>query len=898
LCHYIGNGRLNEKRLFALSSVSAAVFAAETKPELRLPDSVAPTSYALELILDPAKDDFSGLISIQIDVRQPVRTIWLNAAGISVAEASTKRAGKTITAHAAPSGEDFLAVEFPTDIPKGAAELTIRYRAKLHQKDASGAFGREDNGNKYIYTQFESTDARDAFPCFDEPSYKVPWQLTLHVPLGATAVSNTPITSESKSAPGKTYVFEKTKPLPSYLVTFAVGPFEYVAAGKAGKNRFPVRIVVPKGHASEAKYAAEVTAEILTRLEHYFGIPFPYEKSDQVAIPITSGFGAMENPGMVTYGQTMILSDPARDTTNRQRDYASTAAHELAHQWFGDLVTTAWWNDIWLNEAFATWMEQKLLAEWKPEWETRVDDLTAKSFAEQSDSLVSARKIRQEIKRKEDINSAFDAITYQKGAAVIGMFESYLGAAEFRKGVQSYLRQYAFRNATAPEFLDAISSSSGKNITKAFSTFLDQGGVPVVSASLDCRQDPPILRLEQQRSLPLGAPAPSTAQQTWNIPVCVRSESAAGGVENSCLLMDQPKQDMKLSAKGCPAWVQLNANASGYYQVDYRGDLLPKLTSPGVEQRLNPAERVDLLANALSISSDGRLPVSQELELVNVFHADSNRFVVEAALNNATDRGGHGFFARQWLPASLQPNYQRFIQSNFGARAHEIGWFPRSGEPEDIGLLRPQLLHDVATYGADRQLAQQARGLADKWLEDRSAVDPNLVESVLRTAGYYGDKGLIDRYLAAFKKTGERQVRLEIQTAMRDFRDPAAIDAAMHAVLAGDVPLMEGGSLLIVFAGQSSDATRKMPLEFVKAHDELLKNNTGGIFAFGRLVPSVGISICDSESRDEFKNFFEPRVDQLPGGRLRLSKTLESIDVCIAINTAQLPSLEAFLRRY
>jgi alanyl aminopeptidase len=873
------------------------VFAAETKPELRLPDSVAPTSYALELTLNPAKDDFTGIISIHLDVRQPVRTIWLNAAGISVAEASLKRAGKTITAHAAPSGEDFLGIEFASEIPKGAAELTIRYRAKLHQEDASGAFGREDNGNKYIYTQFESTDARGAFPCFDEPSYKVPWQLTLHVPASDTAVSNTPVASESKDSSGKTYVFEKTKPLPSYLVAFAVGPFEFVDAGKAGKNRFPVRIVVPKGHVSEAKYAAEITAEILTRLEEYFGIPFPYEKSDQVAVPITSGFGAMENPGMVTYGQTTILSDPARDTTDRQRDYASTAAHELAHQWFGDLVTTAWWNDIWLNEAFATWMEQKLLAEWKPEWETRVDDLAAKSFAEQQDSLVSARKIRQEIKRKEDINGAFDAITYEKGAAVIGMFERYLGTAEFRKGVQRYLKQYAFRNATAAEFLDAIGSSSGKNITKAFSTFLDQGGVPVVSASLDCGQDSPVLHLEQQRSLPLGAP--STGQQTWNIPVCVRSQSAAGGVENSCLLMDQPKQDMKLSAKGCPAWVQMNADASGYYQVDYRGDLLQKLTSHGVEQRLNPAERVDLLANAVSMSAGGRLPVARELELVDVFHGDSNRFVVEAALSNAAQRTGHGFYASPWVPTSLQPNYQRFIQSNFGARAHEIGWLPRSGEPEVISLLRPQLLHHVAIYGADWQLAQQARGLADKWLEDHSAVDPNLVGSVLRTASYYGDKGLMDRYLAAFKKTGDRQARREIQRAMRDFRDPAAINAAMCAVLSGDIPLMEGGRFLIVFAGQSSDATRKMPLEFVKAHyDELLKNNTGGIFGFGGLVPLVGVSFCDSESRDELKNFFEPRVAQLPGGRLSLSKTLEGIDVCIATNAAQLPSLEAFLRKY
>ena len=564
----LNKGSVTAVSLFALFLPCAS--AAGTKPTLRLPESVAPTSYKVELTLDPAKETFSGLISIKIDVKTSVKTIWLNATGISVSEAWLKTSGRSLSAKASPSGEDFLSLDFPSEVPVGSAELTIHYTGKVRLQDSSGVFRMEDNGNKYIYTQFESTDARAAFPCFDEPSYKVPWQLTLTVPTSDTAISNTPIAHETKTDSGKTYVFKQTKPLPSYLVAFAVGPLEYVEAGTAGVNKAPVRIVVPKGHADEAKYAAEVTATILTRLEDYFGIPFPYEKSDQVAIPTTFGFGAMENAGMVTYGQTIILGNPARDTINRQREYVSTAAHELAHQWFGDLVTTAWWNDIWLNEAFATWMEQKLVAEWKPEWKTRVDDVDSKLYAEEEDSLVTARRIRQEIKTKDDISNAFDGITYQKGAAVIGMFESYIGPAEFRKGVQSYLKQYAFRNATAPEFLDAISTSSKKNITKPFSTFLNQAGVPVVSASLDCGQASPTLHLEQQRSLPMGAKA--EGQQTWDIPVCVKT-SAGAGAQESCTMIDRPKQDMKLSAKSCPPWVQMNKDAIGYYQVDYRGGL-------------------------------------------------------------------------------------------------------------------------------------------------------------------------------------------------------------------------------------------------------------------------------------------------------------------------------------
>jgi cytosol alanyl aminopeptidase len=401
-------------------------FSASQPPKLRLAEveDITPTRYRADLTLDPDKEAFTGSIAIQVDIRKPVQTIWLNATRITVQSASLAASGKEYPAKALPGGDDFVGLDFDSPAPTGLAEIHIKYTGSVRQGDSSGVFRAEDGGNHYILTQFESTDARDAYPCFDEPSYKVPWQLTLHVPPQDKALSNTPVVSQKTEGGSTTYVFKETKPLPSYLIAFGVGPFEFIDAGQAGKSHFPVRIVTPKGRGNEAQYAAKVTATILTRHENYFGIPYPYEKSDQVAVPVIIGFGAMENAGMVTYGQTLILSKPENDTVSRQRGYASVAAHELAHQWFGDLVTTEWWNDIWLNEAFATWMEQKLLAEWKPEWKTRVEDVDTKLFAEGDDSLIAARRIRQPIEAKDDIGNAFDSITYQKGAAVIGMFES------------------------------------------------------------------------------------------------------------------------------------------------------------------------------------------------------------------------------------------------------------------------------------------------------------------------------------------------------------------------------------------------------------------------------------------------------------------------------------------
>jgi alanyl aminopeptidase len=880
-------GRLRITLAFlALCSVA---FAAEPQPPtLRLPDTVAPTSYRVELTLNTDQDHFNGFIAIKLDVKKPEQLIWLNATGLTIQEASLKSGSKSMTAKTVPGGNDFLGFQFDSEVPAGAAELDIRYTGTVRLQDSSGVFRMEENGNRYLFTQFESTDARGAFPCFDEPSYKVPWQLTLNIPQAASAVSNTPPLKEQTQGGRKIVAFKQTKPLPSYLVAFAVGPFDFVNAGTAGVNHIPVRIVTPKGHAEDAKYAAEVTATILTRLENYFGIPYPYEKSDEVAIPSTYGFGAMENAGMVTYAQTILLANPARDTITRQRECASVEAHELAHQWFGDLVTTAWWNDIWLNEAFATWMEQKILAEWKPEWKTRVEDVDSKLRAEAEDSLISARRIRQPIESKNDISNAFDTITYQKGAAVIGMFENWVGPEEFRKGVHAYLKQYAFKNATAPEFLDAVSTASGKPITKPFSTFLNQAGVPLVTTSLDCNQGSAVLHLEQQRFLPLGSKG--SADQLWQIPVCVRD----GSGQSECTLMTQAKQDWTLKAKSCPAWVEANKNAIGYYRVDYSKQLLSALTSGDVEQRLNAPERVDFMGDAEALSGAGKLPAADALGLVNTFHSDPEHYVVQNALDLALAPRAH------LVPNDLMPNYERFLRQNFQQRAREMGWIPKPGESDDVRLLRPNLVSIVATDGGDQELAKQGQELADKWFQNHNAVNPNMVGAVLATAAFYGDKTVLDRFVTEFKKTSDRQERQRIMRAMMSFRDPDAVKGIMQAVLSGEIPFIQGGGYLLVYAGQSSAATRKIPFEFVKEHfDEIAaKRPTGGGFDFGALLPRVGQSFCDAESRDELKNFFEPRVSKFVGAPRTLSQVLEGINVCIAEKAAQEPSVVAFLKKY
>jgi len=871
---------------------SLNIWAADSPPKTRLAEvqSVQPTSYNVVLTLDPQLSTFTGSIEIHLDVQQPVQTIWLNQEKLNIETAVLTSIGGRKSATIIPGGPDFVGLSFDSPVATGPGVLAIQYTGQVATKNSSGIFRQQDGALWYLYTQFEPTDARAAFPCFDEPSYKTPWQLTLHVPAKDSAISNTPIASENPDGSVKTVVFRQTKPLPSYLVAFAVGPFEFVDGGTAGRNKVPVRIVVPKGKSGEAKYAAEVTATILTRLEDYFGIPYPYEKADQVAIPNTVGFGAMENVGMVTYAQNIILSDPKVDRIGRQRNYAEVAAHELSHQWFGDLVTTAWWDDIWLNEAFATWMERKLIAEWKPEWQTRVGDVSATEGAESEDSLISARKIRQPILSNNDINNAFDTITYQKGAAVIGMFENWMGPEEFRKGVQGYLKQYSFRATTAAEFLDALSSSSKRDVTRAFSTFLNQAGVPLLSVKLECAGPVPAVHVDQQRFLPLGSKG--STDEKWSIPLCLRYGTGTTG-QQKCTLLTEASQTIALDgAKSCPAWVQANDRAAGYYRVDYEGGLLAALTSGDAEHRLTAPERVDLMGNSEALSDAGKLPAADALTLVETFHADPERNVVQAAMGLAVAP------REDLIPENLIPNYQRFVQKNFGARAHELGWVPAPGESDDIGLLRAQIVRPVATWGGDQALAAQAKTLAESWFTDHSAVNPNMLPSVLSTAAFYGDEALFQRFLGEFKVTKDRQIRQTLMGAMRSFRDPAAIAARMNAVLNGEVPFLEGANLLL--SSGDSPGTRKMAFEFLKAHwDQIIaKMPSGGGFDFGSALPRVGSGFCDATSRDELKAWFAPRVDKFVGAPRRLDQILEGIDLCIAEKAGQEPSVAAFLAKY
>jgi alanyl aminopeptidase len=882
---------------FALAAVfvSAAVLASPAPartptpatpeaPKLRLPSGAAPTGYDVELWIDPAQDAFHGSVAIELRLTEKTSFLWLNAVALEITKASAVVSDRSVGVRSVPGGDDFTGFAFARPVGPGDVLLRIQYTGKLDRSSTQGLFREKDGEDWYAFSMFEATDARRAFPCFDEPGYKVPWQLTLRIPPGNTAVSNTPIESESAGADGSRVVrFRKTRPLPSYLVALGVGPFDYLDAGTAGSKNTKVRIVTPRGKASQGRYAAQTTKPLLERLEAYFGIPYPYEKLDHLAVPQAVTFGAEENAGLISWNERALIAPPAEETVAFQRRQASYNAHEMAHQWFGDLVTMEWWDDVWLNESFATWMADKMLIAWKPEWGIAVARVVNRSNIMYNDTLVSARKIRQEIETSDDIDNAFDQISYAKGGAVITMFEAWIGPSRFQKGVHDYLAAHAYGNATEHDFLSAVEAASRPGVAAAFSTFLDQAGVPLVEVSLDCAGDKPSLSLAQKRLLPLGSKG--TGAETWQIPVCSRA-SADGKDGRNWTLLTAASGTAAAPTAGCPSWLLANDGEAGYYRALYRGDLLSRLLA--ADAQLSEAELVGVLRDVNALAAAGAMPEASALALVPRFGTAPSRQTVVATLRIASD-------ARQRLvPEDLDANFARFVSKTYGPRARALGFVAKSGESEDTKLLRTDLVAFVAEEGNEPELQAEAKRLALRWLDDRSAVPADMAGHVLEVAAVHGDRALFDRFRDAAKAEKDRRDETRLLKAIGAFSDPALVREALDFFLTPAIDPREAYEILV---STSRSATgRQITWDFIKAHyDAVVAREPREISGF---LPLAGKDFCDAEHRRDVAEFFAERAPQLPGGPRNLAQAMEAIDLCIAARSAQEPGVREFLKSY
>jgi aminopeptidase N len=855
-------------------------------PVLRLPGDVTPAAYALDLTVIPDRPTAAGRIHIDAQVVTATRVVWLNATGLTIEHATLGGSAARVVA----GNDDVIGLTTGRTVGPGALAIDVAFTAPIDHERSRGLYSEHEGNDTYAYTFFEPVDARRAFPCFDEPGAKVPWQLTLHVKQDHVAIGNARVVRETPEPGGmKRVELAVTRALPSYLVAFVVGPFELVDGGTAGRLHTPIRFVIPKGRAGELRYAREITPRVVTALEDYLDLSYPYGKLDVAVVP--RYWGTMEHPGIVAMGQPLTLIRPDQETRARKLGYTGILAHELSHYWFGDLVTMAWWDDTWLNEALGEWSEMNITEAAEPSWRIRDERVTIAAHAMHSDETLATQAIRQPVTTREGIAASFDAtITYLKGAAMFRMFEAFVGRDAWRGVLVHHLASHAWGNASADEFLAGVADQLGPATAAAMRTFLVQPGVPRITGRLRCEpHQPPRLALSQTRSLPAGVVDPSPKH--WDVPVCVRYGDARSAARQCHLLAAAGAANdavIELGGRagapaGCPTWLVLNADALGYYRSTVDPAMARALLTPGSAiaraAKPTPSERMMLVEDLRAAVDRDELAADALLALAPLIAADPDAKVARSALTAAS-------LPMQGLDDELHRAARRWLVRAFGARARQLGWQRGAHDSEELHELRQKLVPLIADD--DPRLAAEARALADQWLAHRTGVTDDLVADVLAVAAHHGDAARFDRTLAAARSARDRTEHARLLAALGAFTEPALAERALALVRGHDLDLRD--TLGIVTAVLAHRETRDLGIAFLTAHAGELLARMRDDEASWFLAELAG-AFCDTERRQHMAQLTAPHATKIAGAQASVTRALEQASQCIARVQRELPAL-------
>lgn len=581
-------------------ALACCVFAASAYSQsFYLSSQTVPRKETVLLTIDPARETFEGRVSIEVDLRAPASVIWLNAKDLTVGSASIVQGDSVRAAKVVTGSNERIGIDAGESIT-GLATIGINYAGKLGDKSLAGPYRRKVEGDWYAYTTFTPIDARRAFPCFDEPRFKAPWDISIRTKRDNKAFSNGRQISETEEPDGwKLVKFATTEPLPAELVAFAVGPFD-VYEGAAAGHGTAVRVITAKGHAAEGHAAAQATIEILPRLEAYTGIPYPFGKLDHLALP-EGAFGAVENPGLITYRTRNLLLAPNQESPSQTRAIRALQAHEIGHQWFGNLVTQSTWDDVWLSEGFATWISSKMMDQEQPPERVHLSSIVARERLMAIDNPARARPVRVVVNSRLAARDIYNRIVYEKGAAVLLMLEGWLGEDVLRDGLRGYLNQHRFGNATTDDLSVALAAASGKDPTRVLHSFLNTAGVPEVRGQFLCPKDA-APRLRVTKSTP------------GSVPVCWRADRIA----SSCTVLEGPATEVALpTGTACPAWFYLNSGGTGYYRTRWSQAPVRAIPDLTAAERLSLA--YDLRGNRTPSARTAlaRLAADSEPEIAN-----------------------------------------------------------------------------------------------------------------------------------------------------------------------------------------------------------------------------------------------------------------------------------------
>ena len=843
----------------------------------QLPDDVWPLAYELELTIIPELDEFSGKAAIEIEINGSKDHFYLHGKGIFAGKVHLISEGESHVGsyeQVDPSG--VVRIDSPVPL-QGRIRLEIEYHAPFNQT-LHGLYKVTESGKHYAFTQFEAISARLAFPGFDEPRFKTPFSTTLIVPENHVAVSNTPEISSEVVGGLKETRFAPTKPLPTYLIAFAAGDFDVVEwpdlpATEIRQRPLPLRGIAVKGKGHQLDYALAGTESIITALESYFGTPYPWAKLDILAVPDFAA-GAMENVGAITYRETLLLFDETA-TPSRKRRYKMVHAHELAHQWFGDLVTPAWWNDIWLNESFATWMAHVAMDMAEPDGNYRRDLLSRGLGVMAGDSLVNARQIRQPILSNNDIATAFDGITYAKGGAVLSMFESFLGREDFRRGVRNYMEEFQYGTATADDFIRHLAAASTSQpaevVISAFNSFLEQPGLPLLEMATDCNDDTVNIHLKQSRYFPLGSKG-EQAQQ-WTMPVCLRLGQADES-KKTCLLLSEKDQSFTLPG-ACPDWIIPNADSTGYYRFSMSGDDWSSLLAHSDKQNTN--EMMAMLGSLTGAFNSGDLDVASLMSIAPQLIASPDWQVATSPMSQM--RFMYDRMADEGQKQALEQRFNAFYAGKLDATGLQ------ATADRDQARLQDALVTFLAETARQPELRAELVEMAkaytgyesDKQIHPEAA-NPIIVGTALDVAVDELGNDFVDHLLQLALGSTDAVVRGRTLGAAANVKDPAKAAELLQLVFSDDIRDNEVFTVLYpqVMMPETRDATWSW---FQENIDRILERIPEA--GWGR-VTFVGSAFCNTTKQAEVEAFFAGRIESLTGGPRNLAKTLEGIDLCVA----------------
>lgn len=855
----------------------------------RLPDNVVPESYDLTFTPDLANATFTGDETIHVHLKKSATTITLNSAEIEYKEvwigsSDFKQAASVNT----DEKNEMATFTVPNTIPAGPAEIHVRFNGVLNDK-LRGFYLSQTARRRYAVTQFEATDARRAFPCFDEPAYKAIFRVSLVVSSGDTAISNGSIISDTPGPEdGKhTLRFSDSPKMSSYLMAMMVGDFACI---KGGADGIPIRVCAVPEKMDLLSYALLAAENNLKFYDTFYQIKYPFQKLDIIAFPDFSA-GAMENVAAITYRETLLTIDDKAASVDAHRAVVSILAHEMAHMWFGDLVTMKWWNDIWLNEGFATWMAFKPAEAWKPEWHEERGEIAQTQGALLTDAIASVRPIRGKADTTAEIQTLFDGIAYEKAASVLRMVEAYVGPATFRQGANAYLEKHAYGNTTAEDFWDQVAATSEKPVDKIMASFTEQSGAPLITIKSSCSTGPTTggrwsrkkgkettkVTLSQERYFSDAEKMAAGSQEVWQIPVNLR---AAGQTEGAYFVLSQKQQTFELP--GCSPWVYANAGARGYYRSEYEPAVYDKI-SDEMEGSFSPEEKIQFLGDAWAMMRVGRLNIAAYLGTIEKMRSERTRAIVDAMID-------HLNYIHDHIVADAdRPAFELWIRNLLRPMANDLGESAAPGESDDKRGVRSDVFGMLAAYGRDPQAIQKSRAIVEQYMKNPDSVDAAIAREALSISAREGNAELYEKYLSRMRQAKTPEEYYNYFGVLGQF--PSA-ELAKRTVEFALGPEVKNQDLDLVAEPLENIDTQAAAWELFKDNFAAIKNKADASLG-GGLAAAAG-AFCDGKLRDDAQQFFAEQ--NLPGSERILLNARDRVNACIEFRSLQQANLSAYLK--